>query len=102
MHRALEVIVGFPRKPRKALIAEASTLRVFVADVRRFASRRWPPGDDQAASLSEHAQETRLEMEERIRILDRLSAIAPRGEEDDAEEGEEEDTEEDDDPGPLH
>lgn len=41
MHRALEAILGFPRKTWRTLLAEASALRVFLADVRRFASRRW-------------------------------------------------------------
>lgn len=224
MHRALEVILGFPRKTWRSLAREAAALRLFLTDVRRFAGRRWrvrkrglledpdafeksmnqilidssndlieakkqvavaiadekrltklaeqeddiagewerrgalaeKEGDDalarearsrasehakhaamfkaqwavqsakvaglkttlrtlhvrieqakrdrnriiathQVASRSEHAQETRLDMEERIRILDRLSAIAPRGEEDDAVEGED-----DVDNGPLH
>ena len=227
MHRALEAILGSPRKAWKALLTEAWGLRTFLTDVRRFASRRWrtrkrgalvdpnafekslnqilidsanalieskkqvavaiadekrlfkqavqeneictewerraelaeQEGDEalvrearsraqehaeatatlkaqwtlqaakiaelktalralntrieqakmdrnrllatyNLASRSEHAQEIRVAMEERIRILDRLSAIAPRGEEEDAEDGEEE---VDDEPEPpLH
>lgn len=41
MHRYLEAVLSFPQKTARALLAEASVLREVVADVRRYASKRW-------------------------------------------------------------
>lgn len=41
MHRALEAIVGFPRRAWQAVRSEASALVAFLADVRQYSGKRW-------------------------------------------------------------
>jgi phage shock protein A len=41
MHRALEAILGSPRRAWEALRAEASALIAFLADVRQYSGKRW-------------------------------------------------------------